>query len=575
MKINSKWLGLAASGVVAISALGYLSSDTIKSQFDQVLGAPVEDQDPTQVKAFPYDGKKLYAEAFELILNHHLALGSKDKSAEFRKEWEHKYDGTDVLDTEKGADHAIDMMLLSQGLLFDQFMRPADVKELKKEADPSFGGIGAKVVIKGKVEAVQEIQRRRPVGSSPDSPEGIAWMAEAQKVFNEYSEITKDRPLIIAVEPEAGTPAHAAGLHKGDALLAIKIDNEWDSFVGDDAAEAVEHLQGIPGTEIELKVQHFDPATGALSPDETVVSMKRGSLVKKVVAFKTLEECMSYIELADFESQYGRQEFKDALDKAIDHAKSCNGKGGAVLSLRQNGGGQLETSFAVESMLMDSGIALVKHDRVKQGLDFETFTLTPDFLIATESSDYRPDISTVTKRRNAFVANGQKDNLEDGDIFSKTVLPASFKLVVIIDGDSASASEIVAGSLQARKRATLIGTTSFGKNVGQTIYALRYGGRDEEGHAIRMLRLTTFEFLPGGNAMKGTGIIPDVEVPLVPAAVGEDSVYDSQVKASMEEIHRQWSADEDREKRRLEAVEAQKKVHDKLFDQKKQFYEKE
>lgn len=530
-----------------------------------------------------YDAVKLYHEAFEKIRDNHIALADQVKRDAFIKEYSTPK-GADLKD-EKSTDRAIEAMLNSQHYLHDQLMRPADVAEMEQDETPTFAGIGAKLVISGKVEAVKEVQRTRPLLFAKDSPEMKDWMARSQKVLNEYSAITVDHPLIIAEEPEAGTPAAKAGLHKNDALIAVKVQVEseakpdgktkpavmvWETFVGDMAEEALEMIRGKEGSVVELKVQHFDPSSGKLKAQTEEVAITRAALVQKVVNFKAVEDCISYVELSDFVSLFTRQEMKDAIDKSVEHARTCNGKGGLILSLRNNPGGNLLNAYGVEAMLMEQGVVAVKRERDENGLELTTFSLTPDFVTITESTDHDDTVNSETLKRAPYaqIAEIDKALLEPDKLFSKALLPASFKIMVLINQGSASASELVAGALKANHRATIIGQPSFGKNVGQTIFALSNGGKSESGRAIRKLRTTSFEFLPGGVSMNNSGIIPDIAVELVPANPGEDYLLDSQVKAAVGAIHDQWKVDEEQAKLKGEAVLQKEKTDAIWWEQK-------
>lgn len=523
-----------------------------------------------------------------------IALASPAKRQAFIEQYG-TAPGADVLKDQKSTDKAIESMLSSLHYLHDQLMRPNDVDEMEQDETPTFAGIGAKLVISGKVEAVKAIQRTRPLLFAKDSPEVKDWMERSQKVLNEYSAITVDHPLIIAEEPQAGTPAAKAGLHKNDALIAVKVEVEgaaqkenkgndktggattphapvmvWETFVGDMAEEALEIIRGKEGSVVELKVQHFDASSGKLKDETTEVAITRTALVQKVVNFKTVEDCISYVELSDFVSLFTRQEMKDAIVKSVEHARACNGKGGLILSLRNNPGGNLLNAYAVESMLMDQGIAVVKKERDQNGLEVTTFSLTPDFVTITESTDHDDNLNSETLRRAPYGEIPEIDQAlyEPEKLFSKVLLPPSFKITVLINQGSASASELVAGALKANQRATIIGQPSFGKNVGQTIFALRNGGKNESGNVIRKLRATSFEFLPGGAPMNNSGIIPDIAVDLVPANPGEDYLLDSQVKAALAVIHDQWKVDEEQAKLKGEAVLQKEKIDALWWEQK-------
>lgn len=519
-----------------------------------------------KVPVHDFDGRKLYREAFELIRDRHFMLANADKRAAFILQWEHRFDQGSELDDQKSADTAISQMVLGVGIAFDDYELPKRASEVRQREEALFGGIGVQVIIKGRAEAVAEVQRRRPRGLSEDDPAVKVWMAEAQRVYNLYSEITDERPLIIGADPAEGTPAKDAGLAKGDEILKIKVDGEWQSLSGSMAEEAVESLQGPVDSFVEIWIRHPDTnGDGTQIYSERSVSLKRVELTRSVVFFRELQNCISYVGLTDFVSQFARSELKAALDKAVAHAQACNGAGGLILGLRHNPGGQLQNAFAFESMLMERGVMHVIRHRVSGSDSFvdQTLLLSPDQAVSVNGANGGAgSFSTV---REAYV---EKETLTPGEFYQKALLPAQFKVIVLTDHYSASASELVAGALQSNGRALVLGDSSFGKNFGQTSFPLSWGGHDASGSPLRQLRITTFEFRPGGVSMP-SGIVPDIACERYPADPNEDPFFDSQVKAAIAKLKEQMAAQSDFELRKAEAERTHRDLNQKLMEQKR------
>ncbi len=558
-KKNSLLAGFVITSLAILVLMGLVATNRTRS------GTPLMD-DEAEVQAQNFDGRKLYKEAFALIRDRHFMLADSEKRAAFVSQWEHRFDQGNELDDEKGADKAIGQMVLGVGVAFDDYELSKRISEVRKREEARFGGIGVQVIIKGRAEAIAEVQRRRPRGLSEDDPLIKAWMAEAQSVYNLYSEITDERPLVVGAEPADDTPAHAAGLVKGDEIIKVKVDGEWETLSGSMAEEAVELLQGPIDTAVELWIRHHaTKSDGTFETIERSVSLKRAELTRSVVLFRELEGCISYLGLTDFVSQYARSELKSAIDKAVLHAKACNGNGGLILGLRQNTGGQLQNALALESMLLERGVMHVIRGRIpgSDAYSDQTQLLSPDSAVSISGANKGAGSYSVD--RGEYV---EKETLSPGEFFQKALIGAQFKIVVLVDRYSASASELVAGALQANGRALILGEPSFGKNYGQTTFPLKFGGRDAEGHPARQLRLTTFEFRPGGSSMPA-GIIPDIAVERYPADLHEDSFFDSQVKEAIARLKEQMATQDDFDARKAKAERAHQNLNEKLMEKKR------
>jgi carboxyl-terminal processing protease len=262
-------------------------------------------------------------------------------------------------------------------------------------------------------------------------------------------EVTMEDGLIKVVAPMDDTPAKKAGILSGD--LVTEIDGE--AVQGLSLEQAVNKMKGPVDTKTRLKILH----KGADAPIE--VSIVREVIHVRPVSYHTDGGDIGYIRVTSFNEQT-----TDGLKKAIvDIAKEIPPEklAGYVVDLRNNPGGLLDQAVSVSSAFMARGEVVSTRGR------------TPE----------------ETQR---FTARG-------GDLIKGK------PLVVLINGGSASASEIVAGALHDHKRATLIGTRSFGKGSVQTIIPLGTGNG--------ALALTTARyFTPSGHSIQALGVKPDIEV---------------------------------------------------------------
>ncbi len=280
-----------------------------------------------------------------------------------------------------------------------------------------------------------------------------AWKDMQETTHGEFGglgiEVTMENGLVKVVSPMDDTPAQKAGILSGD--LITEIDGE--AVQGLTLEQAVNKMKGPVDTKTNLKIVR----KGVDQPID--VTITREVIRVRPVTFHTAGGDIGYIRIASFNEQT-----TEGLKKAIaDTQKEVpqDKLAGYVIDLRNNPGGLLDQAVGVSSTLMPRGEIVSTRGR------------TPD----------------ETQR---FSARG-------GD------LTKGKPLVVLINGGSASASEIVAGALHDQKRATLIGTRSFGKGSVQTIIPLGPGNG--------ALALTTARyFTPSGHSIQAQGIKPDIEV---------------------------------------------------------------
>lgn len=259
-------------------------------------------------------------------------------------------------------------------------------------------------------------------------------------------EVTMEDGLVKVVSPIDDTPAYRAGIQAGDVIT--HINNE--PVLGMSLAEAVERMRGPVDTSIALTLRR----PGEEEPID--VSMARAVITISPVRWRA-EEDIGYIRVTTFNEQT-ESKLREALESL--EAELGDKMKGVVLDLRNNPGGLLEQAVQVADVFLDRGEIVSTRGR-------------------------RPD-------------SIQRFNSRQGDLLDGR------PMVVLINGGSASASEIVAGALQDHDRAIIMGTPSFGKGSVQTIMPL-------PGHGA--IRLTTARyFTPAGTSIQAKGITPDIEV---------------------------------------------------------------
>ncbi|MCL2789181.1 MAG: S41 family peptidase [Desulfobulbus sp.] len=257
--------------------------------------------------------------------------------------------------------------------------------------------------------------------------------------------------VLTAVSPIEGTPADRQGIKSGDQI--IRINGELTKTMT--LMEAVKKLRGAKGTPVTITVYR----QGWKEPKE--FTMIREGIPLVSVRYTELEPGFSYIRISNFQATTSKD-----LRNALQNLKKKHRILGVVLDLRNNPGGLLDQAVKVADTFLDRGIIVSTKGRNKE-------------------------------EQMVFEAH-PKDGYSD------------FPMVTLVNGGSASGSEIVAGALRDHKRAVIVGTTTFGKGSVQTILPLPDGAG---------LRLTTAKYYtPNGESIQATGIKPDIVVPLVTTA---------------------------------------------------------
>ena len=259
-------------------------------------------------------------------------------------------------------------------------------------------------------------------------------------------EVTQEDGFVKVVTPIDDTPASRAGLLAGDFIVEI----DGDSVQGLTLNQAVDRMRGPVNSSVKLRISRK-------GTDSFEVSLKR-EIIKISSVKSRIENDVSYIRITQF-TEKTSDGLKNAIDQATKNIPADKLKG-YIVDLRNDPGGLLDQAIAVSDAFLERGEIVSTRGR-------------------------NPD-------------DAQRYVARSGD------LTGGKPVVVLINGGSASASEIVAGALQDHKRATIIGTRSFGKGSVQTIIPLGPSGA---------LRLTTARYYtPSGRSIQAKGIDPDIQV---------------------------------------------------------------
>lgn len=257
-------------------------------------------------------------------------------------------------------------------------------------------------------------------------------------------EVVTEDGVVKVLRPIEGSPAQLAGIEAGDEL--VRIDG---NEIGADLAGAIARMRGTSGSLVELTVRRAGTA-GLMD-----YTLRRAQVEVHSVVGQTLEPGYGYVRITSFS-----ETTPEDLAQVVTRIKRENSSAlkGLVLDLRNNPGGVLEAGVAVADDFLDSGVIVTADGR-------------------TPEARFRMDATP-------------------GDLIDGA------PLVVLVNGGSASASEIVAGALKDHGRALLIGRRTYGKGSVQTVMPLSHGGA---------IKLTTSRyFTPSGTSIHGKGIVPDL-----------------------------------------------------------------
>ena len=261
-------------------------------------------------------------------------------------------------------------------------------------------------------------------------------------------EVTQEEGFVKVVSPIDGTPADAAGIEAGDFITHV----DGESVLGLTLDKAVKMMRGLVGSEIIITVVREG------EPEPFDVSIIRDT-IKLTAVRARIEGTTVVLRLTTFNDQT-TPNLESGMKEQIEAAGGIENVNGFVLDLRNNPGGLLTQAIRVSDAFLESG--------------------------------------EIVSTRGRNPEDGERFNATPGDLAS------GLPMVVLINGGSASASEIVAGALQDHRRAIVVGTKSFGKGSVQTVMPLRGNGA---------MRLTTARYYtPSGRSIQALGVSPDIIV---------------------------------------------------------------
>lgn len=282
---------------------------------------------------------------------------------------------------------------------------------------------------------------------SPEDAEGMKVQTSGE--FGGLGiEVTQEEGFVKVVSPIDGTPADEAGVESGDFITHV----DGESLLGLTLDEAVEMMRGPVGSEIVITVAR----EGEDEPLE--ISIIRDTI--KLTAVRSRVEGTSVVLRVTTFNRQTSPNLASGIKEQIEEAGGMDKVNGFILDLRNNPGGLLTEAIAVSDAFLESG--------------------------------------EIVSTRGRNPEDGERYNATAGD------LTGGKPIVVLINGGSASASEIVAGALQDHRRAIVVGTKSFGKGSVQTVMPLRGEGA---------MRLTTARYYtPSGRSIQALGVSPDIVV---------------------------------------------------------------
>ena len=285
-------------------------------------------------------------------------------------------------------------------------------------------------------------------------------------------EVTQEEGFVKVVSPMDDTPAFRAGVEAGDYITHI----DGEPILGLSLSEAVEKMRGPVGEKIVITIVR-------VSEDEPFDVTIVRDIIKLVAARVRYEDNVVIMRVSTFNEQT-IPNLKDGVKTVLQENNGMRNVNGFILDLRNNPGGLLSEAVSVSDLFLNEG-------------------------------------EIVSTR-------GRTDSVMDRFTASKGDLAEGLPLIVLINGGSASASEIVAGALQDHSRAILVGTKTFGKGSVQTVIPL-------VGDVA--MRLTTARyFTPSGRSIQAMGVSPDIIVELQPPVSKEDLEEMKQGRERLKEI---------------------------------------
>ncbi|HEY4716661.1 MAG TPA: S41 family peptidase [bacterium] len=336
---------------------------------------------------------------------------------------------------------------------------------MKKIQDLYWRDVDTKELIYGAIKGMVSSLDRYSSFMTPDQYKDM--QADTKGSFGGIGiEITVKDGVLTVVSPIEDTPAFNAGILAEDKILEINGESTQHMNVYD----AVKKIRGPKGSTVILTIIR----EGFKSPKKFTLS--RETIIVKSVKYKLLEPGYGYARITQFQERTDTD-----LKKVLDEMMGAGALKGLILDLRSNPGGLLDQALKVSDLFLSSGLIVYTDGRLEN-------------------------------QKQRFEAK-KGDDFSDGN------------MIVLVDGGSASASEIVAGALRDNQRAVLLGTKTFGKGTVQTIYPM------QDGSAIRLT--TAHYYTPGGESIEEKGIIPDIVVQLEKTTQAE---VNGEQKSSYKEV---------------------------------------
>lgn len=295
-------------------------------------------------------------------------------------------------------------------------------------------------------------------------------------------EVSMEKNAVKVISAFEDSPAWQAGLQPGDLITRFG-DTSVEGLTLD---QAIQQARGAPDTSVALTILR----SGEAQP--RVVTLKRALIQARSVRSAPIDPAYVYLQITHFNKNTAER-----LHASLAHAYEKTGAlKGVVLDLRDNPGGLLRSAVAVSSL----------------------FLREDELVVYTESASQESRMRLTAKDVSG----------PNGEDYSK-ILGSALKtvpLVVLVNGGSASASEIVAGALQSHKRATIVGARTFGKGTVQVVLPLA------DGTAMKLT--TAYYYTPDGRRIQGTGVTPDIPVDAlttgtIPVPAGDAQVINANV----------------------------------------------
>ena len=280
-----------------------------------------------------------------------------------------------------------------------------------------------------------------------------------------YMIVNYEEGTITITEAMDDSPAQAAGLQEGDMIIAV----DGTEVTVDNVSDMSDAIKGEEGTTVNLEIQR---------DDETFeVEVERQTIEVSHIESRMLEDNFAYIQITDFDGGTA-DEFKENYESL-----QSQGATSLIIDIRDNGGGLVDEAIEILEMICDKGSTL---------------------------------LIEVDKDGDEEIITSEEDPIIDVPI------------VVLTNGNSASASEILAGALKDNGKATIVGETTYGKGVMQTLYTLSDGSG---------LKVTTAEYYTASRTtINGVGIEPDIEVSLPDDIEELTDENDTQLQRAIEEL---------------------------------------